>query len=98
MAKRNPFVVFVLFFVTFGIYGIVWYAKTAGEMRTRGADIPHWILLFIPLVNLFYVWKWSAGVEKVTAGGMGGALMFLLILFLGPIGMAVAQSKFNAVA
>jgi len=98
MTKRGPLVVFILVCITFGIYGIVWAAKTAGEMNGKGAEIPHWILLFIPFVNLWYLWKYSEGVDKVTNGALGAGLSFLLLLLLGPIGMAIAQSNFNKVS
>ena len=98
MTKRNPFVVFLLTFITIGIYAIYWYIVTAREMRAKGADIPHGILIIIPIANLFWMWKWSEGVEKVTAGKLGGVLAFVLVLALGVIGMAVVQSKFNEAA
>lgn len=98
MAKRNPLVVFLLTCVTCFIYGFVWFIQCAREMRARGAEIPHGILLFIPIVNLYWEWTFSKGVEKVTAGKTSGVLAFILLLFLGPIGMAILQSSFNDVA
>lgn len=97
MTKRNPFAVFILPFVTFGIYSIVWYVKTKEEMNSRGADIPTAWLLIIPFVNLYWLWKYSRGVEKVTKGGSSGVSTFLLLLFLSVIGMAITQSAFNKV-
>ena len=97
MKKRNAFAVFILPFVTFGIYGIVWYVKTKAEMNSKGADIPTAWLLIIPFVNLYWLWKYSQGVEKVTNGGSGGVSTFLLLLFLSAIGMAITQSAFNKV-
>lgn len=96
MKNRNPLVVFILAMVTCGIYGIVWYVKTKEEMKSQGAEIPTAWLLIIPLANLYWLWMWGKGVEKVTGFGAAGA--FLLCLFLGPIGMAVVQSQFNKIA
>ena len=96
MKNRNPLVVLILAMVTCGIYGIVWYVKTKEEMKSLGAEIPTAWLLIIPLANLYWLWTWGKGVEKVAGFGAAGA--FLLCLFLGPIGMAVVQSKFNSVA
>ena len=95
MKNRNPFVVLVLAFVTFGIYGLVWLVKTKGEMVAKGAEIPTSWLLIVPIANIWYLWKWSMGVEKVTSNGMSAAVAFLLIMLLGPIGAMVIQSKFN---
>ena len=66
MTQKNPVVVLVLTFVTLGIYGIIWIARTRGEMVARGAQIPTTWLIIIPFVNLFYYWKWSKGVEHVV--------------------------------
>jgi hypothetical protein len=98
MTKRSPIVVFILCLVTCGIYGIVWYVKTKGELVSKGANIPTAILLIIPFVNFYWLWKYSQGVEQVTSGGFGAAVAFLLLLFTGPIGMAVLQNKFNELA
>lgn len=98
MKKRSPVVVFILFCVTFGIYPLIYLYKTKEEMNTLGAGIPSYILLFLPIANIYWCWKWCAGVEKVTNNAMSGAVVFILLLLLGPIGIAIAQSKLNTVA
>ena len=37
MQHRNPFLVFFLPLITFGIYGLVWDVKTKREMNAKGA-------------------------------------------------------------
>lgn len=98
MKQRNPFAVFILPFVTFGIYGIVWYVQTKDEMNAHGAAIPTAWLLVVPFANLYWWWKYAKGVEAVTKGSHGAFGNFLLRLFLGSIGMAITQSAFNKVA
>lgn len=98
MKKRNPFAVFVLPIITFGIYGIVWYVSTKEEMNSRGARIPTAWLLIVPFLNLYWFWVYAKGVEKVTNGAHGAFGNFIVRLFLGPIGMAITQSGFNNVA
>lgn len=98
MQKQNPLSVFLLTFITFGIYGIVWMARTRGEMVRKGADIPTTFLIIVPFVNIYYLWKWSQGVEHVTNGKMSWVIAFLLEWILGPIGMAIIQDGFNNVA
>lgn len=97
MTKRNPFLVFLLPLITCGIYAIVWYVTTKGEMNKRGATIPTAWLLIIPFVNLYWLWCFAKGVEKTTNGGMSGVATFFLCWLLGPIGMAIAQSSLNKV-
>ena len=98
MTNRSPASVFFLTLITFGIYGIFWYAGTRGEMVARGADIPGIWLMFVPVLNLLFVWKWCQGVKRVTNGSTSAVGAFLLILFLSVIGMAIIQGAFNKVA
>jgi len=97
MTNRNPWGVLLLPMVTFGIYGIVWLVKTKEELKAKGSDIPSAWLLIVPLVNLLWIWKYSKGVEKVTGGSTTAGASFCLLCFLGCIGMAVIQSRFNKV-
>jgi hypothetical protein len=97
MTKRSPVAVFILPLVTFGIYALVWSVKTKNEMNSKGASIPTAWLLIVPIANLFWLWKFSKGVETVTRNGLSGVVSFILLLLLGCIGMAVVQSKLNTI-
>jgi hypothetical protein len=97
MKHRNPLAVFLLPFVTFGIYGIYWMVKTKGEMNSQGATIPTAWLIIVPIVNIYWLWKYSEGVDHVTAGKMSGILAFILLWLLGSIGSAIIQDSFNKV-
>lgn len=98
MKKRNLFAVFILPFVTFGIYGIVWVVKTKNEMNRLGANIPTAWLIIIPLVNIYWMWKYCEGVEQVTGGKLSGIMAFVLEMFLGVIANVIIQSEFNKIA
>lgn len=95
MKQRNIIAVALLPFITFGIYGLYWQIKTKGEMNSLGATVPTAWLLIVPLVNIWWVWKYSEGVEKVTAGKLEQVISFMLLLLLGPIGAAIIQDSFN---
>lgn len=97
MKQRSPVAVFFLPFLTLGIYGLVWYVKTAGEMRPKGAIIPTAWLIIIPIAGIYWIWKWCEGVGKVTNNSLSAGAAFLVLLFLGPIGMAIVQSHLNRV-
>lgn len=97
MENRSPLLVLFLTLITFGIYGIYWCVVTRTEMCNKGAEIPTAWLIIIPLVNIWWLWKYSEGVEKVTAGKMSGAVAFILLFLLGFIGMAIIQDLFNRV-
>ena len=98
MKNRNPILVIFLALITFGIYSLVWYVMTKNEMNTKGAKIPTAWLIIIPLVNLYWLWKFCEGIEQVTNKGMTTVIAFLLVFFLGVIGMAIIQSELNKVA
>ena len=95
MKKRNPIAVLLLTFVTFGIYSLYWMVQTKVEMNVKGAQIPTAWLIIIPLVNLWWMWKYSEGVELVTGGKTSGVLAFILLFLLGMIGAAIVQDSFN---
>lgn len=97
MKKRSPIAVLLLPFVTFGLYGLYWEVSTKQEMVKRGADIPTAWCLIIPLVNIWWLYKYSLGVEKVTNGKLSGILAFILLFVLGVIGAAIVQDSFNGV-
>ena len=98
MKKQNPLSLLILIVLTFGIYGIVWLARTRGEMVRKGADIPTTFLIIVPIANYYYLWKWSKGVEHVTNGKMQWAIAFLLQWLLSGIGSAIIQDSFNKVS
>jgi hypothetical protein len=93
--KRNAFVVVILTFITFGIYGIYWVAKTKGEMVEKGADIPTTWLVIVPFANIYYFWKYAAGVEQVSSGNSNGVLVFVLMWLIFPIGQIIVQMELN---
>ena len=98
MKRRNPGLVFFLPIITFGIYALVWYVRSKREMNTKGAQIPTAWLIIVPIVEWWWLWKFSQGVEMVTNKEMSAVAAFLLLFFLGSIGMAIVQSSLNKVA
>jgi hypothetical protein len=98
MKKRSPAAVFLLSLITLGIYGIVWSVKTKNEMNNLGANIPTAWLLIVPIVGIWWTYKYCEGVEKVTGGKTSTVLSFVLLILLGYIGAAIIQNEFNKVA
>jgi hypothetical protein len=93
MTQRSPSNVFWLSLVTLGIYSIVWYAKTRGELNGNGAAVPTTWLMIVPIANFYYLWALAAGIEKVTRSS--AMENFILMLLLGGIGQAIVQSRMN---
>ncbi len=97
MTKRGPVAVFFLSIITFGIYIIVWRVKTKGEMNRLGCNIPTAWLMIIPFVNIWWLWEYAGGVEKVTNKGMSQVVAFILLILLSAIGDAIIQDSFNKI-
>jgi hypothetical protein len=95
MNKRSVVAVILLTFVTLGIYSLIWAVKTKNEMNEAGAQIPTAWLIIVPIVGIWWWWKYSGGVEHVTGGKMSQVIAFILIFVLGLIGMAIVQAEFN---
>ena len=97
MKKRSIAAVVLLPFVTFGIYALVWFVKTKGELNERGSTIPTAWIMLIPLVGgLYWQWKYFEAVEQQTGGQSSALLNFLLSIFVTAlIPMALCQSAYN---
>jgi len=96
MQQRSIAKVLLLTIVTFGIYGIIWLVQTKDEMNAQGAAIPTAWLAIVPVVGLWWTWRYCGGVEHVTGGKTSQVIAFVLLAILGVIGMAILQNAFNA--
>ncbi|MDB5185185.1 MAG: hypothetical protein JWN38_993 [Candidatus Saccharibacteria bacterium] len=97
MRQRSPVAVLLLSIITFGIYGLVVFVKTKNDMNKLGAEIPTAWLLVVPLVGIYWLWKYSVGVEKVTNGKISAILSFVLLFLIGTIGQVILQIEFNKI-
>ena len=93
--KRNWFLVILFSFITFGLYGIYWYVVTKKEMTDLGADIPTAFLVIIPIVNIYWLWKYSKGVESISNGNTNGVLLFIIWLVFSPVAIYLTQTELN---
>lgn len=84
--------------VTFGIYGIVWQVKVKGELNEAGADIPTAWWLIVPIGNIWWLWKYSEGVEQITKEKYSAGLSFALLFLTSIIGQAIIQTELNKIA
>jgi hypothetical protein len=97
MKQRSPIAVFLLGLITFGLYSWYWLVKTKGEMNKLGETIPTAWVWLIPFVSIWWMWKYSEGVEHVTGEKLGGVLTFVILYLLGIIGHAIVQNSFNQI-
>jgi len=78
MKERSAVMMIVLTFVTCTIYNLVYAIMSTNEMKELGGDVPHWILIFIPFVNIYFIWKWCAAVQTLSNGAQNGVILFIL--------------------
>jgi hypothetical protein len=98
--KRNPFLVLLFAFITFGIYMLFWLVFTTNELRKNTKSAPNpWLLLlfFIPFINfivaIVYFWKYSKAINELTGFSFIG--LFLIWIIFSPAGMIVSQIQLN---
>ncbi|MBN2122544.1 DUF4234 domain-containing protein [Candidatus Micrarchaeota archaeon] len=100
--KRNPLFVIVASFITFGIYALYWFYSTTkelGEVNKSEVNPIVWtIALFIPFVNLYFLWKYSGEAEKLMNKKHSQLVLFIAWLVFFPIVQYLVQNELNAKA
>ncbi len=98
MTQRNPWAVLGLSIITIGIYYIYWLVQTKKDMVNQGADIPTAWMIIIPLVNIYWLWKFSQGIGHVTKQKTDPLVAFLVLFLIDFIGGAIMQYEINTKA
>jgi uncharacterized membrane protein YidH (DUF202 family) len=110
---RNPFAVFVLSIVTFGIYNCVWYYRINRELRdAAGIDVSPftallaitvgWLILVPPFVS------WYRTFERIREAGRRagmtnevnpilGFILYVVGVFFLPVEVIYAQDELNRI-
>lgn len=96
--KRNILAIYLLGFITFGIYMIYWNVKTKGELNFLGGKIPTAWLLIVPIANLYWLYKYSEAFSLYVKKDDNSALWFILFWLVGVITPAIVQSELNKIA
>jgi hypothetical protein len=95
--RVEPIMVIILSIITFGIYALIWYVSTKDQLNANGAKIPTAWLLIVPILDIYWLWKFCEGLDFVTNKRVEGVISFLLLAFLGVIGMAIIQDSINKI-
>jgi Domain of unknown function (DUF4234) len=108
---RNPFGVFVLAIVTFGIYYCVWYYKINRELRdAAGIDVDPviallaitigWVIIVPPFVSWYRTFQRIQQAQQqagVTseASPILGFILYVIALYFLPVELLYAQDELN---
>lgn len=100
MKYRRPLLVLLFSIITLGIYQLFWFITTKNAMKRLGADIPTAWLIIVPFVNIWWLWRYSKGVQLVTNEHVSAIMAFWLVFLLevcgfGTVASALLQNEFN---
>jgi len=95
--ERSILRVYILGFLTLGIYFIYWMYETEKELNELGANIPSFILYFIPIVNIYWLYRYTKGWAYVTKKD-DEIVYFILFLFFGIVMPYLVQKSLNQIA
>ena len=96
--RRDVIAVYILGFITFGIYFLYWAVQTKKEMNGLGATIPTAWLLIIPIANLYWVYKYCEAFSAYVKKDDNAVLWFILYVLVSFIMPAIVQSELNRLA
>jgi len=95
--ERKIWLIYLLGFLTFGIYFIYWFYVTSKELQELGADIPSFILFLLPVANLYWVYRYIEEWARIT-GKDNPILYFLVFLFFNIAIPFLVQKELNNIA
>jgi len=89
-----------LMIITFGFYAIYWFFKISEEMKFIGKDAEAspalWtILLFVPIANIWSIYKFCELYEKISADQFNLWLLFVIWLVFTPAVWFIVQTEMN---
>ena len=97
--ERNIVLVYVLGFITLGIYFLYWYIKTKRAINDNfGSQIPTCWLLIIPIANLYWMYKFAEAYSIYVIKDDNKVLWALLFILVGIIAPALVQIELNKYA
>ena len=85
MKHRSLIAILLLNIITLGLYQIYWYFITKTEMNTlnkRELKVPFFLWFFIPIINIWWFWRFAKALEGTTKGSLNRWLAFLAPLII----------------
>ncbi len=94
--ERSLLAVILLTIFTLGLYGIYWTVATRRELVQAGADVPHTILAFIPMLHIYFWYQYATAYVKIVKNNNESVLLYFIIgAFFPFIHILVFQNGFN---
>ena len=92
LKHRSLLGITLLTLITFGIYPIYWFFITKTEMKVlngKSVKVPFFLFYFIPIINIWWFWRFAKAIEKTTKGNVGRWSAFLAPPILEAIAGAI---------
>lgn len=100
--RRSLLFQFIVYILTFGLYSFYWYYSTLDEMSRfngkRTEPLLWTILMFIPLLNFFAMWRHAGESSTISAGNYPAILLWVLWIFVTPAVWILVQLELNRIA
>jgi len=94
--QRSLWFVGLMTIFTLGLYAIYWWYSTKQEVNSVGGTTPTFFLFFIPFINIYWFYKYSANFAKYIAKDENSDVMYFLLVMLLPfLNMLILQYKLN---
>jgi len=96
--ERSIIKIYILGIITCGIYFIYWFWKSKNDINELGGDIPPAWMYLIPIVDIYWLYRYAENFSKVIKKDDNAILWFLLFWFVTIITPAIVQSELNKIA
>jgi len=96
--ERNLLGIYLLGFLTFGLYFIYWDVSTKVEINRLGGDIPTAFLIIIPIANIYWLYRYCEDFAKYVKKDDNGILYLILFIVLPIIMPIIVQPELNTLA
>jgi hypothetical protein len=100
--NRNPIFVVVASCLTFFLYAIYWFYATRNELNVlvggKTSGLLWTIGFFVPLVNIYVIWKYCEDVEIASKKARDKLLLFVLWIVFLPAAQYLVQEELNKLA
>jgi hypothetical protein len=93
--ERNPLMVIILMMCTFGIYGLYWIFVTSKELVEEGAELPPLWYIIIPILNLYYMYKYLEEWHKLVKYEQDFMMVVVIAIVFSPIVIYWVQTELN---
>ena len=80
LKHRSLIGITLLTIITLGIYQIYWYFITKTEMNVingKTVKVPFFLWFFVPIINIWWYWRFAKAIEKVTKENINRWTAFL---------------------